>query len=1519
MQMKRGLYPLMLIVFFLPLIALLSLELNTTSYDDSSNIYMHTIQLKEEDTPRIFQSSLIIHDDQIIIDGNLDFHNTATIKGWSGDGSKENPYLVKSITVNASEIMISIKNTNLFFRVRNFLLSGGKKGIYLENISNGEISDCVIENVAYGIQILSSNNCSLLNNTIKSCRYYGIHVGNNNQTSVISNNINMTGNSISLCQKSGINFVCSDGNLVMYNYISENENGIHLSSSHMNYFIHNRIYNNLRSGILLEESGNNTILNNNFRKNGLLISGSLLKYYIQTSISGNTVNDFPLVYLMNDVVNKAIPENSSQVFIINSSNFQISGLRIFESTVGISVAYSSNFSLLNNYITQNNKFGMSLYLSKNFTLYNNSLHFNLLGLQIKNSSNYLISKNSLINNEHAYFETFSSNCTIYSNIVSHNTHEGIYLNESRGLTISANFISNNENGLVLSASNQNTVSNNFIYDNINGIQLFRSHNNTLFGNSIFNNKINGMYIFLCENSSIQNNYFIETGIYIIGSNYDHYSQSTIVGNLLNAAPIIYWVEIKDKRVPVNIGQIILVNCSSITISDVSLSKTAIGIIIGYCQNITVIYSEINNNQDGIHIINSTKIILYKNKINQNSGCGISLESSTNCTIENNSVIDNDIGIKLSYSANNTLINNYLRNNGLSIIGNNIAHYLQTSVKNNEIQGKDIIYWRNKNNITLSGNIAQIFLINCSRIQVEGLKVSGVPIFLLAIQCSNLYISENFILRNHEGIKLVNVTNSSLCNNVIAWNRENGVKIVNSSFNYFYNNSFSYNLFGIIIDNSTNNIFSINSIYSNAVSGIKIISSNRNVFKNISFSKNGFYGIYLDFSAFNIIKENNFINNNLDAPSQAIDYAGVNNTFIYNYWNDWTKPDMDLDGIVDYYYEVSGSSHSIDPLPSANPYKVELYLLDSFPCILTPSGGEIINDIADVKWTIATSPSDTQVNYSIFYSTDLGMTWNFLVANLNSNYSWNTRDVHHSSNCLIKIVAYDSEGLLGFDVSKNSFIIDNTFPYKGFTLTKVAIGATLVFFLIFGFITIYKPLNNFSYPAKSRKTSFFKKIDNLLSKLNIYFQNLKWIIIAVLSTLLLSFLRAWLIDPNLVVSDGYVNYAHHMKNLLFNWEYEIDKYAKEPHQFRIVYPLLVASISLLFPFMEYISIGRIISIISFLLSIIYFSKILERFDIASKKITRDRICIIFILNPTIITNAIRFETDILFLCLMLYAFHQYLTLRENTRSILIQKLNFISVSSLLVFTREVGIIFIFAVFLMKFVSSSKFFKISILLMSGILILVGYWLSLTNKVLFYLVWTVSNYDYAYNLIYNGNWFILIELLINKFLDQYYLLKTFESLFYTFFPSIIFVLIGFGRFYYNQSKKKRKLLIQNVFSVFFIFYVLSYIFLKAGRGLDRFWIPLIPLSLLYIAYTYDLGSIKLQVSCILNRTYLSMFKNRKTASFHSDGMIEKSMDIFGLPPSEFPSSTFYFICLTQIIIFVLRIVLSLINTGILPVYNY
>ncbi len=209
---------------------------------------------------------------------------------------------------------------------------------------------------------------------------------------------------------------------------------------------------------------------------------------------------------------------------------------------------------------------------------------------------------------------------------------------SNNNTIFCNIFSNNGNGLVLSYSNNNSITSNHIYNNSRGVLLSYSNNN-----------------------SITDNSFLNDGL----STTDSY-QNTVINNTVNGKPLVYLEDESDMVVD-NAGQVILVNCDNITVQNLELSNTTVGIELQDSNNCFIFGNLISNNRLGMVFDSSSNNVIsdcniLNNSFSEGLGVGISLDTSDYNTISNCNISHNGIGIALLHSYLNTIYNSAISNN-----------------------------------------------------------------------------------------------------------------------------------------------------------------------------------------------------------------------------------------------------------------------------------------------------------------------------------------------------------------------------------------------------------------------------------------------------------------------------------------------------------------------------------------------------------------------------------------------------------------------------------------------------------------------------------------------------------------------------------------------------------------------------------------------------------------------------------------------------------------------------------------
>ncbi len=302
-------------------------------------------------------------------------------------------------------------------------------------------------------------------------------------------------------------------------------------------------------------------------------------------------------------------------------------------------------------------------------------------------------------------------------------------------------------------------------------------------------------------------------------------------------------------------------------------------------------------QHGISINGTTKYIIIRNNyIEMNGQIGvhgifINTLANNTVTVENNTVLNNDIGIYI-YSGPFTKVTN-----------NNISNNLNFGIEIADGAHNSEVSFNNISAIRITGiNVeASNSRINNNLISMnfkEEIKSFGI-----GVHRDNVIVQNNTVTRCWEGINISPVSNIFVSNNIVDGCTDGITGWPNESLitgNVLKNGGFNGN--GIRLQSevgwdmpSNDNRVSYNTINNFEGYGINIIGNGKN----------------------NIFEFNRLFGNSYEilTSSQAND-NGENNTIIENYWNEWTSPDQNSDGYVDFPYAISGSANNNDNLPLA---------------------------------------------------------------------------------------------------------------------------------------------------------------------------------------------------------------------------------------------------------------------------------------------------------------------------------------------------------------------------------------------------------------------------------------------------------------------------------------------------------------------------------------------------------------------------------------------------------------------------
>ncbi len=300
----------------------------------------------------------------IAIDGDANFSDTALLEGWPGDGSPENPFIIDGLNIDSGGAIghgISIINTRVNFIIRNCNLTGfwsthghtmclNAAGIYMENVTNGELVNNTCNGNSYGIDLWDSYSNTLVNNTCNN-------------------------------SKTGISLEWSNSNTLVNNICSNNTDiGIYFYESCSNSLVNNICSNNTWNGIVLSDiTFNNTVVNNNCNNNRI---GIIFYESKANTVADNTCNSNAKYGLF---------------FYESHQNTVDSNTCTSNGKDGIRLSDSDHNTVADNTCSRNN-ISISLEDSDSNTVANNTCNSNNLGIWLFNSHQNTVVNNTCLNN-----------------------------------------------------------------------------------------------------------------------------------------------------------------------------------------------------------------------------------------------------------------------------------------------------------------------------------------------------------------------------------------------------------------------------------------------------------------------------------------------------------------------------------------------------------------------------------------------------------------------------------------------------------------------------------------------------------------------------------------------------------------------------------------------------------------------------------------------------------------------------------------------------------------------------------------------------------------------------------------------------------------------------------------------------------------------------------------------------------------------------------------------------------------
>jgi len=342
--------------------------------------------------------------------------------------------------------------------------------------------------------------------------------------------------------------------------------------------------------------------------------------------------------------------------------------------------------------------------------------------------------------------------------------------------------------------------NNISKNNYGVLLMSSSNNNTIKGNNVSLNTRVGFDLWTSLDNNITNNNFINDGIFIWGEQLSHFNTHTIpTSNIVNNKPLYYYKDCSGISIDgIPVGQLILANCNGITLKNLQIDNTNVGIEIAYSMNVDASKANLSNNRYGVY-----------------------LKSSSNINITNNDLLSDSSAIHISTSSNNNILGNMVSLSTYSF-------YIELS-SNNNITGNNI-----------SNNWDGIILDSSSYNNITSNNISSSDLdgILFEWSTNNKITWNNISSNTRHGIYLWSSSNNNtMANNNVSSNNEYGIYLESSSNNNITENNISNNLYGIHIESSLNNKIYHNNIIENVNQASDDVNSN---FWNDTYPSGGNY-------------------------------------------------------------------------------------------------------------------------------------------------------------------------------------------------------------------------------------------------------------------------------------------------------------------------------------------------------------------------------------------------------------------------------------------------------------------------------------------------------------------------------------------------------------------------------------------------------------------------------------------------------------------------------------------------------
>lgn len=418
---------------------------------------------------------------------------------------------------------------------------------------------------------------------------------------------------------------CSQFTLWRNNFTENTQVAIHMLYSTAFNLTENNIISNPTYGVWISYSTGNTLVGNiiNGSKYAFGVMGDTYPNFVNYVDASNLIDGKPICYWVNEA-DRTVPSNAGYVGLINCTRISVEGLTLKGNKQGILVVATTDTTIADNVI-DNNERGICVYESSNLVFVGNNVSgSSWWGAQLINCSNVTLNATTVSDSGNEGIALrFSSNNVLVRNNVTRNVLDGVLLADSSNNSLSENCITQNAKiGISVNGGFNNSMMQNSIGWNQKGVAVFNATNVAMFQNRIEYNAESGIFLQNATETSISEN-FLEHNKHGI-TYYDSAGVNTIYGNTV-------WANSE-------VGIFLSISSGASLVAN-KVSDNAFG-IIAYNSSITLYRNQIGANTIGIVLNYTASSLIYENNITQQSNSGLLLVQASSNKFYHNSFVEN---------------------------------------------------------------------------------------------------------------------------------------------------------------------------------------------------------------------------------------------------------------------------------------------------------------------------------------------------------------------------------------------------------------------------------------------------------------------------------------------------------------------------------------------------------------------------------------------------------------------------------------------------------------------------------------------------------------------------------------------------------------------------------------------------------------------------------------------------------------------------------------------------------------